>query len=41
VVGTATAGVYVLKALMESRGDWARFWMGARAPAAAFSKKEE
>jgi len=35
--------LYVLKALAESRGDWARFWMGHRAPGgsgAAYKKVE-
>jgi hypothetical protein len=32
VLGFFTASVYVVWAGFRSRGDWARFWMGARAP---------
>ena len=30
VLGNLTASVYVLIALLSSRGDWGRFWMGNR-----------
>ena len=32
VLGFFTASVYVLLALIGSRGNWSRFWMGNRAP---------
>jgi hypothetical protein len=31
ILGNFTASVYALIALVTSRGDWARFWMGNRA----------
>lgn len=34
VLGNAFAALYALVALARSRGDWSRFWLGARAPAA-------
>ena len=30
ILGNFTASVYVLIALLSSRGDWRRFWMGNR-----------
>ena len=30
VLGNWTAALYVLRALNASRGDWKKFWMGAR-----------
>ncbi len=32
--------VYVLMALVQSRGDWSQFWMGERARMTAAKKKE-
>ena len=32
ILGNFTASVYVLIALLASRGDWGRFWMGNRLP---------
>ena len=40
IVAPLRRRLYVLKALMEARGDWTRFWMGARAPGAAYKKEE-
>jgi hypothetical protein len=36
----APRSMYVLKALIESRGSWERFWMGERAGTGG-SKKQE
>ena len=30
ILGNLTTGLYVLIALLSSRGDWGRFWMGNR-----------
>jgi hypothetical protein len=34
VLGNAFAALYALVALIRSRGDWTRFWLGVKAPAA-------
>ena len=31
VLGFFTASLYILLALMDSKGDWLKFWMGRRA----------
>lgn len=40
-LGTMTGCMYILKALVDARGDWTRFWLGGRAKSLSTTKKAD